>query len=97
MVLYVVAEYAAKRYALAPTWKWYWMAVLIYWMISLCWMPVIKHTNTLAVTSVVWSIVYTALSFLVGIGMFGERLTVTQLVGLAFGLISIILLTVEPK
>lgn len=95
MMFYIVAEYYSKRYAMASSWRFYWLAILPYWVVTLCWMPVIRHTNTLAVTSVIWDIFYFIISILIGVLIFQEKMSATQVVGLVLGAIAVVLLSVE--
>jgi hypothetical protein len=93
MLCYAGGEYASKRYALHPAWAFYWLAVLFYWSTTLTWMPVIRRTNTLAVSSTIWNICYFVISIALGVLVFHEKLTSQQVVGLVFGAIAVVLLS----
>ena len=95
MLAYAAGEYLSKRYAMQPTWKLYVFSIIAYVFTTFAWMPLILRTNTLAVTSTVWNIGYFIVSIALGILVFGEKMSPTQIAGLVFAAVAVVLLSIE--
>ena len=95
MAAYAVGEYLSKRYAMQPTWALYWSCILAYIFTTIAWLPLILRTNTLAVTSTIWNIGYFIVSIALGVLMFGEKMSPTQIVGLVLAAVAVVLLSIE--
>ena len=95
MAAYAAGEYLSKRYAMQPTWAFYWASIIAYVFTTFAWMPLILRTNTLAVTSTIWNIGYFIVSIALGVLVFGEKMSSTQIVGLVFAAVAVVLLSIE--
>ena len=95
MIAYAVGEYLSKRYAMQPTWALYCSSIIAYVFTTIAWLPLILRTNTLAVTSTIWNIGYFIVSIALGILVFGEKMSPTQIVGLVLAAIAVAMLSIE--
>jgi multidrug transporter EmrE-like cation transporter len=90
-----VGEYWSKVWSLSPTMPRAAMLVVCYMLGSLAWLPAIYRGQSLSVIGSIWNLICMAITLVVGLVMFKETLNPTQMVGLGFGVIAIILLNVR--
>jgi multidrug transporter EmrE-like cation transporter len=95
MLSYAAGEYSSKRYAMTPSAWLYWQSVVCYSFGVFAWMPLIKQTNTLAITSTIWGCGCFVVSIVLAFAVFHERLTLTQIAGLVFAAVAIALLSID--
>lgn len=93
MIFYAAGEILAKIFANTPSTKTGIMAVVFYTLNAMCFLPAIKKFNSLSVLGTIWNVCYVIVTLIVGIFIFHEPLTTIKVVGLIFGLVSIILLS----
>ena len=92
-VFFAFGEFLSKKFALNPGWVLFIMFLVVDIISAAAWIPAIFEKSQLSVTGVVWSIVSLMATVLIGILAFDEKLTFTQSVGLATGLVSVIFLS----
>ena len=93
-VFFAFGEFFSKKFALNPGWVLL-VTFIIVDIISACtWLPAIFEKNQLSTTGVIWSIASVAATVLIGVLAFHEKLTLIQCLGLAFGAVSVLLLSI---
>jgi multidrug transporter EmrE-like cation transporter len=86
-----VANYFAKKYAVADRMLFFWIASSFFFVCNTCWMLALKSGMTLQRGAVIFAVSSTTLAIMIGF-LFGETLTPRQTVGIGVGLIAIYLL-----
>ena len=94
MVFYGLGEYFSKGFANTSSSKSAVFALLSYMAGAATWLPALKRLNSLSILGTIWNVGYMIITLCLGIYVFGEPLTTIKIVGLIFGLISIILLSI---
>jgi multidrug transporter EmrE-like cation transporter len=90
--LYAFGEWLSKRWALEQTpFNWS-LALLAYTVSCAGWLGIMAHTNKLTLMSTLWEIGCLLLAAVIGVVIYGERLTPMQWVGFFLAIIAGILL-----
>lgn len=93
VVCYMAGEITSKWFADSPGYKWYALSPLMYGLgCWFGWLPAMLKRNELAVMSTVVAALAMLASVVIGIGVFGERITLTQAVGMVFAAVALVLL-----
>jgi len=92
-IFFALGEFFSKKFALNPGWVLFATFIIIDIISASTWLPAIFEKNQLSTTGVIWSIASVAATVLIGVLAFSEKLTLIQCVGLAFGVVSVILLS----
>ena len=92
-IFFAIGEFLSKKFALNPGWILFAAFIIIDIISATAWLPAIFERNQLSTTGVIWSIVSVAATVLIGILAFNEKLTLIQCIGLAFGVVSVVLLS----
>ena len=90
---FAIGEYLSKKFALEPSIKLVCYIVPMYALGSLAWLPAIYRGQTLATVGTMWNVLSMIMTLGVGLFIFHESLTTTQIVGVCFAFVSIILLS----
>ncbi len=92
-IFVMIGDYFAKMWSIDRKYYYYILTLLFYYSGPIFYIPTLLR-ETLVITSLFW-ILFTTMGFLfVGIIMFKESFTINQMIGIVFGIISIIFLTV---
>jgi len=83
----------SKKFALNPGWALFTLFIIVDLISAVAWLPAIYEKSQLSTTGVIWSIFSVAATVLIGILAFSEKLTLVKCAGLAFGLVSVVLLS----
>ncbi len=94
LVPFAVGEYFSKKFALAPNGTFVAVVVFSYALGGLLWLPAILQKNQLSIVGAMWSVASFMITVLIGVLVFGERLSPIGLAGLGFGFVAITLLSV---
>lgn len=94
MVFYGFGEYYAKIYANTDNFRFAFVAWVGYSLNALLFFPAIKAYNSLSILGTIWNLSYVIITICIGIFIFGEHLTNIQLLGIFFGIMSIVFLSV---
>lgn len=92
LVFYAASEYWSKLWSINGS---TWTAVLVfvgYSVTTVCWLGIMAHRSQLLLMSVSWQVVGAILAAFVGVGLFAEKLSVLQWVGVAVGMLSTVLM-----
>lgn len=93
MGFYFCGEIFAKWFANSPSPKNAILAMLFYTLNTACFLPALTKFNSLSILGTIWSVCYVIITITIGVFIFHEPLTTIKIIGLIFGLISIILLS----
>jgi multidrug transporter EmrE-like cation transporter len=92
-LLFAGGEYFSKRYILAPHWSILFLLLLLYCVGALAWLPALQRGKDLSVVGTLWSVIGLCLTVLIGVLIFGERLTLLRGVGIGLSVLAIVLLS----
>lgn len=93
-IFYGFGEYYSKVYANTASMKALFTALGFYNLTCLCWFPALKRLNSLTVLGTIWNISYAIITIVLGVVIFGETLTVLQIIGIILGIGAIICLSI---
>jgi|GEM_PF-746055 multidrug transporter EmrE-like cation transporter len=92
-IFFAFGEFLSKKFAQHPTLGIGASAIAVYAMGSLLWLPAIAQTNTLVITGTVWNVLAFVATAFIGTVLFSETLSPMAIGGIAFGLLSILFLS----
>jgi multidrug transporter EmrE-like cation transporter len=93
MTFYSVGDYYAKVYANTHMLKYGILAFVTYCTNTLCFLLAISKFNSLSVLGTIWNVAYVVVTLFIGVAIFKEPLTTLQLIGVGFGVVSVVLLS----
>jgi len=93
-IFFALGEFISKKFALNPGWTLFVLFIIVDLISATAWLPAIFERSQLSTTGVIWSIVSVAATVLIGVLAFSEKLTLVQCIGLAFGFVSVVLLSI---
>jgi len=93
MVFYAIGEYSSKVYANTSLYRYGVIAMIGYMINALCFLPALSRMNSLTILGAIWNLGYVFITLFLGLVLFREPVTTTQMIGLVFGIISIVLLS----
>ena len=88
-----MGEYLSKKFALDPSVKLVCTIVPMYALGSLAWLPAIYKGQNLSTVGTIWNLLSLVITLMVGMVIFKETLTTTQLVGVCLAFVAIVLLS----
>jgi multidrug transporter EmrE-like cation transporter len=92
-IFFAAGEFLSKKFAINPGWMLFATFIIVDIISASTWLPAIFEKNQLSTTGVIWSIISVAATVLIGVLAFSEKLTMVQCIGLAFGFVSVVLLS----
>jgi multidrug transporter EmrE-like cation transporter len=93
-IFFAVGEFLSKKFALSPKFSLVVLVAVVDVISTLFWLPAMLHKNMLSVTGTMWSILSLITTVLIGLLVFGEKLSFIDTLGLITAFISIILLSI---
>jgi glucose uptake protein len=93
-IFFAAGEFLSKKFALAPSLNYVFAILLAYSLGALAWLPAILQRNQLAIVGTMWSVLSLSTTIFIGIVIFGETLSATNIAGIGLGLIAVILLSI---
>ena len=91
---FAVGEFLSKKFALNPKFLYVILIVVIYSLGTLAWLPAILQKNSLSIAGTIWSVMSLFATVLIGVLLFGEKLSTIGIVGIITAIIAIILLSI---
>lgn len=91
---FAFGEFLSKKFALNPGWSIFGFIILVDFLSITTWLPAIFEKNQLSSTGVAWSVLSLIMTVVIGIIIFGEKLTILQVVGIMLGVAAVTLLSV---
>lgn len=97
VAFYTAGEYISKTWANSPTTLEVLCVVAASALSALFWLPALFSHNHLAVMGVSWLLLATASTVIVGVPMFGEKLTALQWGGVVLAVVAFVLLAATQE
>ena len=91
-LFFAAGEFWSKKFALSPRFSYVILIVAIYSLGTLAWLPAILQKNSLIIAGAIWTILSLSTTILIGLYIFGEKLSLTGIAGIVVAFIAIILL-----
>ena len=94
-LFFAVGEFFSKKFALTPR-----LSIVIYILImyilgTLVWLPAILQKNQLSIVGAIWSVMSLMATVLIGVLIFGEKLSAVGIIGIIIAFIAITLLSLS--
>lgn len=93
MLFYAGGEYMSKCYANAPAPGKFALAILLYMLNAMLFLPALNRFNSLSRLGTVWNLAYIMVTLVLAVAVFHEALTVRHWVGIVLALVSVWLLS----
>jgi multidrug transporter EmrE-like cation transporter len=87
-------EYLSKKYILQPHWSTVVFLLCLYCLGALAWLPALLQKKDLSVVGTLWSVISLCLTVLIGVLLFGERLTALRMLGIGLSIVAVGILSV---
>ena len=87
-----IADIFAKKYGMEQKAKWFILSLMGYVLANASWLMYMVRHNKLAWSANVFSVSSGILAVIIGVYFYGEVLTITQMLGIILGVISLCLL-----
>lgn len=97
VAFYAVGEYISKTWANSPTTLEVICVMAASALSALLWLPALFSENRLALMGTSWLVLATATTVILGVVVFGERLSAVQWGGVIFAIVAFILLSVAQQ
>lgn len=94
-VFFAVGEFLSKKFALGPKLIYVLFILIAYSLGTLAWLPAILQKNSLSVVGTIWSVLTLATTVLIGILIFGEKVSTLGIIGIILAVIAVILLSLS--
>lgn len=92
----VVGDFFAKYWSIHQRTAFFVLALIGYLISSLFYIPTLLREG-LVVTSVIWSLLSIMGFLFIGLAVFKEQLTLSQIVGVALGVVALVILSVTSR
>jgi len=92
-LFFAVGEFLSKKFALSPKVLYVVLILGAYTLGTLAWLPAILQKNSLSIAGTIWSVLSLFATVLIGVLIFGEKLSATGIIGMILAVMSIILLS----
>jgi multidrug transporter EmrE-like cation transporter len=92
-MFFAFGEFLSKKFALAPSGFYVISIIFVYSLGTLAWLPAILQKNQLSIVGAIWSVLSLAATVLIGVLVFGEKLSFVGIAGIVLGAIAIALLS----
>ncbi|MEI6864343.1 MAG: hypothetical protein WCK46_03230 [Candidatus Adlerbacteria bacterium] len=87
-------EFFSKKFALAPGFGYVVLILGMYALGTLLWLPAILQKNQLSLVGALWSVLSLLATVLIGVILFGEKLSLLGVIGIVFAFVSVFLLSI---
>ena len=93
-LFFAFAEFLSKKFALTPKFSLAALVIVVDMCSTALWLPAMLQKNSLSITGTMWSILSLVLTVLIGILIFGEKLSTLNTIGIVVAFVAIILLSI---
>ena len=94
-VFFAAGEFLSKKFALNPKGILVVCVLVVYSLGVLAWLPAILQKNQLSIVGAMWSVLSLLTTVLIGLLIFGEKLSVVGIIGIIMAVIAVILLSLN--
>lgn len=92
-IFFAFGEFLSKKFALAPSFYYVIIILVVYSFGVLAWLPAILQKNQLSIVGTIWSVLSLLTTVMIGILIFGEKLNAIGVVGIIFAVVAVVLLS----
>ena len=93
-LFFAFGEFLSKKFALHPKFSYIVILLAFDFLSVLVWLPAILQKNSLSIVGTMWSVLSLLTTVLVGILIFGEKLSTIGIIGMITALVAIVLLSI---
>lgn len=93
-IFFAVGEFLSKKFALSPKLSLVILVAVVDVISTLLWLPAMLNRNMLSTTGTMWSILSLVATVLIGVLLFGEKLSVIDTIGIITAFVAIVLLSI---
>lgn len=93
-LFFAVGEFLSKKFALGPRLFYVVLILCAYTLGTLAWLPAILQKNSLSIAGAIWSVMNLLATVLIGVLIFGEKLSALGIIGIFTAFVAIILLSI---
>jgi multidrug transporter EmrE-like cation transporter len=94
-VFFAAGEFMSKKFALNPRVTLVAGILVVYSLGVLAWLPAILQKNQLSIVGTIWSVLSLLTTVLIGILLFGEKLSLLGIIGIAAAVVAVALLSLN--
>ncbi len=94
-VFFAIGEFLSKKFALNPKGVLIICILAIYSLGVLAWLPAILQRNQLSIVGTIWSVLSLLTTVLIGVLIFGERLSAIGIIGIIMAVMAVVLLSLD--
>ena len=94
-IFFAAGEFFSKKFALNPRLIIVVYILLMYIIGTLAWLPAILQKNQLSIVGAIWSVLSLLATVLIGLLIFGERLSVVGIIGIITAFVAVFLLSLN--
>ncbi len=94
-LLFAGGEFLSKKFALNPRATMVVIILVVYSLGVLAWLPAILQKNQLSIVGAIWSVMSLLATVLIGVLIFGEKLTVIGIIGIILAFLAVALLSLN--
>ncbi len=93
VLFFAIGEFLSKKFALHPHAPDIIYILIVYTLGALAWLPALMQRNQLSIIGTMWSVSSLVTTVLIGIVLFGEKISTMSIAGIVVAFIAIILLS----
>lgn len=90
---FAAGEYLSKKFALNPRFVYVICILVTYSLGALAWLPAILQKNQLSIVGTMWAVLSLVITIFIGVVIFSEKLTVSDIIGIALALLAVFMLS----
>ncbi|MEI8174772.1 MAG: hypothetical protein WCG28_02370 [bacterium] len=94
-LFFAVGEFLSKKFALNPRFIYVILILIVYSFGTLAWLPAILQKNSLSIAGTIWSVLSLLATILIGVLIFGEKLSLIGIIGVCMAIIAVVLLSLS--
>lgn len=91
LFFYAGGEYVTKVWSLKPSWSLAILAIVLYMIGVILWLPALRQHGQISALSTVWSCLSIVVCVAIGVFGFNEELTLRQITGIILALLATLL------
>lgn|ERR1051325_5419151 len=92
--LNAASEYVSKHWGIQQRWYLVVIVALLSATSSITWLPALLHKNQISTMGTGWLLIATITTLFTGLVIFGEQVSVTQVIGMVLAVVALVLLVI---
>jgi multidrug transporter EmrE-like cation transporter len=94
-LFFAAGEFFSKKFALNPKAVFFILIYVTYGLGVLAWLPAILQKNQLSMVGAIWSVLSLLTTVLIGVLIFGEKLSAVGIIGIITAFIAVFMLSLN--